>query len=402
MCIQDGEASPDPVSPRERVLTTLRHVSPASSRPGGRIPFSWNFGPTPEMAGILNSYLDERGVDWPTLRDAVDDICQVSPAAVGPEPALNTDIWSIVRRPHSYGAGTYDEIVFHPLAEITDPAALEDYPWPDPTAYDFDGFRDRILGAVSGPSGASGHRAAKLSISTCGNPFEIYCWMTGLEQSLVNVLLAPDLVRAALERITDYFAAKMARALAVAGDLIDILYFADDLGGQRGLLLSRQAYRDVIQPYHSRLFRLGKTLAPHAAVMFHSDGAVFDVLPDLIEAGIDVLEAVQIDAAGMAPERLKAAFGRRLAFHGGIPVQSLLPSADVDTVYTEIQRIVRTFGRDGGYIAAPTHAIQVGTPPENVLAMLCAVLGDGDYEAALAAARTPNGRREPCRSSPAS
>jgi len=388
MCVPACGALPDLVTPRERVLAALHHVPPDRDRSGGRIPFSWNFGPTPEMAVRLAGSLGEQGIDWLALRNAVDDIRQVSPAALGPASALDTDIWSIVRRPQSYGTGTYDEIVFHPLAGISEPAALRDYPWPDPAAYDFDGLRDRVLKAVSGPSGEYRYRAAKLSISTCGNPFEIYCWMTGLEQSLVNVLLAPDLVRAALERITDYFAAKMTRALAVAGDLIDLLYFADDLGGQRGLLLSRQAYRDVIQPYHSRLFRLGKALAPHAAVMFHSDGAVFDILPDLIEAGVDVLEAVQTDAAGMAPERLKAVYGDRLAFHGGIPVQSLLPNADASTVYTETQRIVDVFSREGGYIAAPTHAIQVGTPPENVMAMLRAVLGHEGYEAALAAAQT--------------
>jgi uroporphyrinogen decarboxylase len=369
------------VTPRERVVTALRHREP------DRVPFAWNFGPTPEMAGVLTDYLAARGVDWPTFRDAVDDIRTVSPTPLAPAP--DVDIWGIRRAAHSYGTGSYDEIVHHPLAGVVDPAALDGYPWPDPAAYDFEGFRAQLLAAD--PEHV---RARKLSISTCGNPFEIYCWMTGLEEALVNVLLNPELVRAALGHIADFFAAKLRDALAAAGDLMDILYFADDLGGQQGLLLSRKAYRAVIRPAHARLFALGKALAPHAAIMFHSDGAVFDILPDLIDAGVEVLEAVQTDAAGMDPARLKAAYGDRaseggrLAFHGGIPVQSLLPHTDAETVAQVTRRLVATFGAGGGYVAAPTHAVQVGTPVENVLAMLRAVLGEADFAAAWRTAST--------------
>jgi len=147
--------------------------------------------------------------------------------------------------------------------------------------------------------------------------------------------------------------------------------------------MSKKVYHEVLKRYQTRLFRLGKALAPQAAVMFRSDGAALDTLPELIDAGIDVLEAVQTDADGMGAERLKDAFGDRLAFHGGIPVQSLLPNADADSVFHESRRLVKIFGDGGGYIAAPTHAVQVGTPPENVLVMLRAVLGEEDYAAAL-------------------
>ena len=377
------------MTPRERILTALRHEPPPH---GGRVPFSWNFGPTPEMAAVLARHLAGRGLDWPMLSNEVDDIRNVSPAYVGPELPPDTDIWGIRRRSQSYGTGSYNEIVHYPLAGLTDPAALDDVPWPDPSAHDFAGFRERVLDEVRGPRGESRYRAAKLSISMCGNPFEIYCWMTGLEASLVNVLLNPELVRAALDRITDYFASTMALSLAEVGDLVDVLYFADDLGGQRNLLMSRRIYREVLMPYHAKLFGVGKRLAPGAAVMYHSDGAVFDILPDLIEAGVEVLEAVQTDADGMAPERLKAAYGDQLAFHGGIAVQSLLPGADEATVTAECRHLVEVFGEGGGYVAAPTHAIQVGTPPENVFAMLRAVLGEEDYEAALRVARRSGAR----------
>jgi uroporphyrinogen decarboxylase len=363
-------------TPRQRVRAALAHEAPE------RVPFAWNFGPTPEMTQVMTSYFEERGIDWSTLRPIVDDIRQFRPDYIGPELPPNTDIWGVVRKSQSYGTGSYDEIAHYPLAGVEDPAVVASYRWPDPGVYDYEHLRDKVLGADP-----EGYGARKLSIPVCGNPFEIYCWMTGLEEALTNLLLNPDVVHAAMAEITAFFSATLERSLAEVADLMDILYFADDLGGQQNLLISTRTYRRVLKPYHARLFQLGKRLAPQASVMFHSDGAVFDMIPELMDAGIDVLEAVQTDAAGMAPERLKAAYGDALAFHGGIPVQSLLPHGDAATVAQGCRHLVQVLGEGGGYVAAPTHAVQVGTPPETVVAMLRAVLGEEDYTAALGAAR---------------
>ena len=212
--------------------------------------------------------------------------------------------------------------------------------------------------------------------------------MTGLEEALVNLATAPELVRAALGHIGGFMVERLRRNLEEIGDLIDIVFMADDLGGQRGLLLSRRSYCEVIQPVHAAIAETVRTLAPPAVVMHHSDGAVFDILPDLLDAGVQVLEAVQTDAAGMEPERLKQTYGDRLAFHGAISVQQLLPHGTTAEVEAECRRLVAVLGRNGGYIAAPAHAIQLGTPPENVFAMLRAILGDADYHEALERAAT--------------
>lgn len=376
----------NPATPRDRVLTALQHERPP------RVPFSWGFGPTPEMTARLSEELADRGIDWPALRRATDDVVLLQPAFRGAEfserdanvaraRGANRDVWGVGRKAVQYGGGSYDEIEHSPLAGTTAPAALDDYPWPDPGAYDYAAFADaaREVRRQERP------RALRV---LAGNPFEIYCWMTGLEESLMNVLVAPEVVRRALEHITRFWETRLERIAEAAGDLVDMWFFADDLGGQQGLLISRQAYDDVLRPFHVRLFSLAKRLTPHAAVMMHSDGSVFDLLDDLIGAGLEVLEAVQTDCAKMEPERLKAAFGDRLAFHGGISVQQLLPHSDAGTVERRCRELVETFGAGGGYIAAPSHAIQVGTPVENVLAMLRGVLGEQDYEAALTEART--------------
>jgi uroporphyrinogen decarboxylase len=153
-----------------------------------------------------------------------------------------------------------------------------------------------------------------------------------------------------------------------------------------GRTIAGRRYRAFIQPAHQRLTTAVRECAPHAKVLFHSDGAVFDILPDLIDAGVDILEAVQTDAAGMDPAALKAGYGQRLCFHGAISVQHLLPYDTPTGVEAKCRRLIEVLGKDGGYIAAPAHAVQTGTFTDNVLAMLHAVLGEVDYQAALAMA----------------
>jgi uroporphyrinogen decarboxylase len=368
----------DDMLPRDRVLTALAHRQPS------RVPFSWGFGPTPEMAAQLDDYLAAQGASWQRLRRATDDLRSVGPAYLGPMPAGNstsTGIWGIRLKTVHYAGGAYEEFTDFPLAGIEHPEQLARHPWPDPFAYDYAGAREQALAADPGR-----RRATKL---VSGNPFEIYCWMTGLEEAMVNLVMNPAVVQAALDKITAFFETRLRLTLEVMGDLVDIVFFYDDLGSQTSLLMSPEMYRQILQPCHRRLIGCARRLAPHAHVMMHSDGAVFDILPDLIDAGVDVLEAVQIDAAGMDPVRLKTAYGDRLSFNGGISVQQVLPSLDEEGVAEECRRLVSILGDGGGYIAAPTHSVQVGTPVANVLAMLRSVLGDEDYEQAMDDARSP-------------
>jgi fructan beta-fructosidase len=363
-------------TPRQRVQAALRHTQP------GRVPFSWGLHPTPEMTAIMDEYLRLHGMSWRGLYLATEDSLRISPRYIGPPLPENTDVWGILRKEVSYGSGSYDEVAVYPLSQVQSLAEIDAYTWPDPEWFDYAHLRRDVLEADP-----DGRLAGKLWIDVCGNVWEIYTWMTGHEVMYTNLAQHPEIVHAALEHITRYFEQKLRCALPLVADRVDICYFADDVGGQKAPLISPRTYRELIMPYHRRLFRLAKELAPQAAIMFHTDGSAFDLLPDLIEAGVEVLEAVQVDATKMEPERLKPTFGRQLAFHGGISVQELLPHASAETVETECQRLVRIFGEGGGYIAAPTHSIQVGTPPENLLAMLRGVLGEVDFVTALKQAR---------------
>ncbi len=362
---------------RQRILTALSHRQP------DRVPFSWGFGPTSEMRKVLDDHLRARGVGLESLIALTNDKLALHPRYGGPElhgPEY-VALWGIGTQSTSYGSGHYEEFVGHPLAGLERPGDLDRHQWPTTALYDYSSLKHEV--ARRDP-----RREKAIQVSG-GNPFELYTWMTGMEEAITNLVLNPELVNAAMTRICDFWCEHLRMIAREIGPCVDLVFLADDLGSQTGLLISRELYRRTIQPHHKRLARAARELIPQAKILYHSDGAVFDILPDLIESGIDCLEAVQVDAAGMDPARLKAAYGRRLAFHGGISVQQLLPHGDPRHVLAETRRIVSIMNAGGGYIAAPTHAIQVGTPPQNVMAMLEAVLGEEQFAAACRAARLP-------------
>lgn len=349
-----------------------------NQRPTDRLPFSWGLGLTREMTGTMEAYAREKGQDFAKFRRNTEHVLTIHPRYMGPVLPENRDFWGIERREVSYGGGAYKEISRYPLAGIDDPEDLERYPWPRPEEFDFSAKEEEVL-----REDPRGEKARRLSIGYCGNPLEIYTWMTGMEETMMNLILNPDLVHRAMAKICDFFAAMMEMAAPRFGHLVDILYFADDLGGQENEIISNGTYREMIKPHHKRLMDLGKRLMPHAKVMYHTDGSVFNIIPELIDAGMEIHEAVQTDAARMEPERIKKAYGDRLCFHGALSVQSLLPQGTEGEVRREVERICRILGAGGGFVPAPSHAIQPGTPPENVYAMVESVLGAERFEQAL-------------------
>jgi uroporphyrinogen decarboxylase len=199
------------------------------------------------------------------------------------------------------------------------------------------------------------------------NLFECTWYMRGFEQSFLDLALNPELFHAMISRVTDFFIEYVNRTLAAVPGEIDLVFTADDIGGQNGLLMSLPMWEEHLKPYHTRL---NAAIHEHGAkVIYHSDGSVTDAVPGLIEMGIDVLQALQFDAAKMDPADLKGRFGDRLCFQGGVSVQQTLPWGTPEQVVAEVRHLIDTLGRDGGYILGPSHAIQAGTPPENIVAL---------------------------------
>lgn len=168
-------------------------------------------------------------------------------------------------------------------------------------------------------------------------------------------------------KFTDFYREDYTRAAEISGGRIDLYLLISDLGGQHGPLISLLMFRKFVAPYLKEtidcIHRLG------GRVLFHSCGLIRPFIPELIQMGVDVLDPIQPVSAEMQPEALKAAFGDRLSFHGGLDMQGLLPQGTPIDVAAETRHYCQVLGQDGGYILAPAHLFQPAVPPENILAM---------------------------------
>jgi uroporphyrinogen decarboxylase len=203
----------------------------------------------------------------------------------------------------------------------------------------------------------------------CGNAdvFERPCLTRGLENFLCDTALNPDWVDHIIRVFLDFYVEDFKRYWEASKGRIDIFWALTDLGTQSGLFQSRKMFQRFIAPSVKTLADL--VHAHGVKFMFHSCGAVRELIPDLIELGVDILNPIQPAAVGMAPEGLKGDFGDRLAFHGGIDIQYLLPLESADAVRAEVARRAKLLGKGGGYIISPSHNLQQDTSTENIVAM---------------------------------
>lgn len=320
-----------------------------------RTPFSWGFGLQPPAQRALDEYLKPYNLDTAELYIRTADMFVCCPDYIA--AVNNKDFWGYTYKTSSYGSGSYEEFDYQPLATAENLDDILNYDWPNPDNYDHL-YMHKFKRRDPEHNCAWGIRG--------GNILETFQWLTGLEYSLVLMATEPEMVHAALTKITDFYVTATVTMLKEGGADIDYVFCADDLGGQNGLLFSREMYREIVMPHHKRMFDAIKDYCPH--IVYHSDGSVYDILPDVIEAGITCHEAVQIECANMEPEKLAAAFADKIAFHGAVSVQQILPYKQPEEVKAEVRRLKSILGAKGGYICAPSHAIQAGTPPENVVA----------------------------------
>jgi uroporphyrinogen decarboxylase len=350
----------EPLTSRERVLLALDH------RETDRVPTAMICaGINPPARRAFEEYLQRtRDISVDAYLDPLIDVAGVGPSYVGPGLAPGQDMWGVRRAPivystGSYGDGAYDEISHHPLAEATSVDDLRAHRWPETGWFDYETLPARIAESQS-------TRDRCLMVSN-GNLFETAWYMRGFERMLTDFVLHPDFAHYLMDRVTDFYVAHFRAMLAAGRGAIDLAFTADDIGDQRGLLMSLPMWEEFIKPRHVRL-----NAAIHefgARVVYHTDGAVAAAVPGLMDMGIDVLQALQFSAEGMDPADLKTRHGDQLCFAGGVSVQTTLPFGTPDDVRDEVETLITTLGRGGGYILGPSHAIQAGTPPENVAAL---------------------------------
>ena len=200
-----------------------------------------------------------------------------------------------------------------------------------------------------------------------GSVFETAWQLRGMQELLIDLVTEPELPRFIMRRLTDLHVENTRRVLDLVGDRLDLVYFYDDVATQNSLMMSPETWRNEVRPHHARLVELAHSRG--VPVMYHCDGAIARLIPELIELGVDVLNPIQPDAAGMDARALKDEFGDRLAFHGGVDIVNTLPRGTPDEVAAEVRRCVEILGEHGGYVLCSSHHVQPDTPVENVLAM---------------------------------
>jgi len=349
--------SKETMTPRERWEAVLRRQSP------DRVPT--DYWSTPEATDKLLKHLglaDERAL---LRRLHIDRPFTVSPRYVGPPIPPGCDVYGVPHRIADYGSGAYSEVAGNPLATYTSVEEIAaNYRWPSPDWWDYTDLAEQISGWEDYPIRGGG-----------SEPFLTYKALRGQEQAFMDLILNPEIVHYCLDQLFDLAYQNTLRIYEAIPGRVLITYVAEDMGSQQSLLFSPAQIHEFLIPRMRRIMDLAHSAG--AYVFHHSDGAVRPIIPDMIAAGIDVLNPIQWRCRGMDREGLKRDFGDRLVFHGGVDNQYTLAFGTVDEVAREVADNLRILGAGGGYILAPCHNIQAVSPAENIVTMYetCYALG---------------------------
>lgn len=211
-----------------------------------------------------------------------------------------------------------------------------------------------------------------------GNLFEIGQFLYRNDRFMMLLAAEPEHAHRFLDKLVEIHLANLERFLEAVGEYIDIILFGDDLGMQTGPMISPQMYREFFKPRHQLLWSRAKQIAD-VKVMLHCCGGVRELLPDLIEAGVDAINPVQISCSGMDAGRLKAEFGKDITFWGGgCDTRDILPTGTPQQVAENVKEQVSILSPDGGFVFQQVHNILANIPSANIVAMFDAVNGKPD------------------------
>jgi uroporphyrinogen decarboxylase len=266
----------------------------------------------------------------------------------------------------------YFDVCPFPLAAAETPGDVERFEWPDAwSAREEEWLDDQVRQLWYGTDKALFAGLPML----CSSFFELGAVLFGFERFLESLLLRRDMIERWLDLALAHHCAIADRFLRVAGPYIEAIQTSDDFGAQDALLISPTMYRELFKPRQARWVEFVKART-RAKVFLHCDGAVRPILADFVEIGIDVLNPIQVSAAGMDPAQLKREYGDRLAFWGaGVDTQATLPFGSLEDIRREVRERVSILAPGGGFVFATIHNIQPDIQPEKILAVFEAARG---------------------------
>lgn len=343
---------------RDRVLAAFAHHEP------DRVP-CW-CGASAEFWAKTKR---ELGLEDEALRCSLgDDFRRIWARYAGPEVRLAPGATSVTPFGVQRTGLGYGQPMSHPLADAT-LAQVHDYPWPDPAWIDVSQVRAEA-------------EAWQGQFAILGGEWSPF-WhdlidLLGMETMYLKMYDQPELIDAILQYLVDYYAAVSAAIFDAAADAIDIFFIGNDFGSQRGPLLGQALFRRFLKPHLQRLARLGHDYK--LKVMMHCCGGFYELIPDMIEIGLDGLHAIQPSCLGMDLRRLKTEFGQKMLFNGAIDSHHVLIKGTPQHVRQQTREVLQIMKPGGGYVAGASHdSILEETPVENVLAMFEAIREFGEY-----------------------
>jgi uroporphyrinogen decarboxylase len=346
------------LSSKERVKTSLAWQEP------DRVPIQVYL--TPEVQARLQAHfaggniLECLGVDFRGVGPKYHGRIKSS------HDGITYDMWGAgYRQVANAAAGTYDEAVVLPLADLKTMDDMATYPWPNPDDFDYSVIPAQCekvadyaicLGGAGMPDIVNGVSRGR-----------------GMEQVVMDIALRDEVGMAIIDRRVNITYEILRRGLEAARGKVDILCLGEDCGNQNGRMFSPKDFDEVFRPRLKRFYDLAHEFG--AKAMMHSCGDTHEIMPTFIEMGLDVLDAMQPEPKGMSPERIRALCKGRLAFCGLISTQQTLPHGNVAQCRAEARHRLDVIAPGGGYIFAPAHCIQPDTPLENVLAVYEEAMG---------------------------
>jgi len=377
------------MSPRERVMTALNHQEP------DRVPIDIGGGSStsigiegyeklkqylgvPAEPRVLNKAFRIARLDESVMKRLGSDcrpLVAKPPLQWTPPPSREgtfIDMWGITWKQVYYAKDCYYwEMAHNPLAE----AQIEDlarYPWPDPLD---PGFTAGLAEETRELYEETDY--ALMADSGFKSFWELGYMLRGFTRMLLDLKRNPEFVSALLSKLLEINVAATGRFLEAAGRYIQVFRAGDDLATQTGPIMSAQIFRAVLKPVYKKYLDFVKSKT-NAKIFFHSCGNVVDLIDDLVEAGVEIINPVQVTAMGDTAA-LKARFGDRVVFWGGIDTQHVMPHGSVNEVEEEVRRRIHDLGPNGGFVLAAVHNIQPDVPPQNIIAMADAARKSGTY-----------------------
>jgi uroporphyrinogen decarboxylase len=322
-------------------------------------------------------YLDEALLD----RFGVDFRMVQLPAATAPDLNIfeEGDYYAFIDRWGSKlympkDGGLYFDWVDFPIKEAT-MESLDHYTWPQPDPPEYNTrLREQAKYLYENTD-----YALVGSAVIGGGIFEQPARTMGLEDFFVALVTEPKFADRLMDQITEVYIESCNNYLEQVGEYLHVFTYWDDVNGQDGWLISPDIYRKMVKPKQRRLLEAIRSKT-NAKVYYHGCGAVYDLIPDLIELGFDILNPVQVSARGMDTKRLKEEYGQDIVFWGGgVDTQRVLPFGTPDEVADEVKRRIDDLAPGGGFVFAAVHNIQAFVPPENIVTMFETTLEYGKY-----------------------